>query len=115
MARGGLGLATAVALLLAAASCSGPAGGARGGLQMPPMPVEVAEVTRETVSDGFPALGTIEADENVEIVSEIAGTVRELPFAEGQPVAAGALLVRARRPRERAEAERAAALASRCG
>lgn len=110
VARGGLGLATAVALLLAAASCSGPAGGARGGMQMPPMPVEIAEVKQETVSDGFTALGTIDAEKNVEIVSEISGTVRELPFEEGRPVAAGMLLVALDDREERAEADRAAAL-----
>ena len=108
--RRGLGLAAALCLLLTVASCGKPAGGARGGMQMPPMPVEVAEVTRETVSDGFTALGTIDAEQNVEIVSEIAGTVRELPFAEGQPVAAGALLVALDDREQRAEEQRAAAL-----
>jgi membrane fusion protein (multidrug efflux system) len=109
-ARRGLVLAAVLCLLLAAASCGKPAGGARGGMQMPPMPVEIAAVTRETVSDGFTALGTVDAEENVEIVSEIPGTVRALPFVEGQPVAAGALLVALDDREERAEEERAAAL-----
>jgi membrane fusion protein (multidrug efflux system) len=105
-----LGLAAAGFLLLAAASCSGPAGGARGGMQMPPMPVEIAEVKPEMVSDGFTALGTIDAEKNVEIVSEVSGTVRELPFEEGRPVAAGTLLAGLDDRVERAEADRAAAL-----
>jgi membrane fusion protein, multidrug efflux system len=96
--------------LLAAASCGGPAGGPRGAMKLPPMPVEVAEVKQETMRDGFTAIGTIDADENVEIVSEIAGTVRELPFTEGGPVAAGALLAVLDDSQERAEADRAAAL-----
>ncbi|HYM81618.1 MAG TPA: hypothetical protein VEY91_09430, partial [Candidatus Limnocylindria bacterium] len=44
------------------ASCSGRA---KGAVQMPPVPVEVAEAQRGMVRDRFRALGTIEAREVV--------------------------------------------------
>ncbi len=77
--------------VLATAGCGGSRG---GGFQMPPVAVEVAEVRSEGVTERFRAVGTIEAEETVRIVNEIAGVVRELPFAEGRPVAEGELLAR---------------------
>lgn len=100
-----------VALLLAAAAAfAGCAGGPRGGFQMPPMPVEVADVRSEVVTDRFRGVGTIEAEETVRIVNEIAGVVRELPFAEGRPVAQGALIARLDDSELSAESARADAL-----
>lgn len=96
-----------VAALLVLAGC---AGGGQGGFQMPPMPVEVADVKSESVTDHFRGVGTIEAEETVRIVNEIAGVVRELPFAEGQPVAEGALIARLDDSELSAESERADAL-----
>ena len=82
----------------------------RGGFQMPPTPVEVAEVQTQAVTDRFHAVGTIEANEYVKVVNEINAVVRELPFAEGQAVAAGALLARLEDSDLKAEASRAEAL-----
>src|SRR5262249_10856792 len=81
-------------LALAAGSCGGAGakGGGRGGFQMPPMPVEVSAVQSRTVRDQFRALGGIEADEVIDVTSEIPGVVRQLPFREGQPVARGTVL-----------------------
>jgi membrane fusion protein (multidrug efflux system) len=77
---------------LAAGSCApGGAGGGKG-FQMPPTPVELAPVHLEDMRDEFHALGSIEALDNAQIVSEISGTVKSLPFTEGQQVKAGALL-----------------------
>src|SRR5215471_2478626 len=70
----------------------GPGGG--GGFQMPPMPVEVAEVHPRVVRDQFRALGNIESDENIEVVSELNARVVELPFQEGQRVETGAVIAR---------------------
>lgn len=78
---------------------------------MPPMPVEVVDVRTATVRDGFTALGTMDAERNVEIVSEVAGTVKSLPFREGARVKRGALLAVLEDSEQRAEAERTAALA----
>ncbi len=76
---------------------------------MPPLPVEVAEVRARAVRDEFRAVGTIEADENIQVVSELNAVVRALPFTEGQHVAAGALLAQLDDREFRAEAERAEA------
>src|SRR5437762_1597827 len=72
-------------------SCAGGKKGA-GGFQMPPVPVEVSEVRAQTVRDEFRAVGSLEAENDVTIVSENAGMVRSLTFREGQPVRRGAVL-----------------------
>jgi membrane fusion protein (multidrug efflux system) len=100
----------ATLLLLAAAPLAGCGGAGHGGFQMPPMPVEVADVKSESVTDRFRGVGTIEAEETVRIVNEIAGVVRELPFAEGQPVAEGELIARLDDSELSAESARADAL-----
>jgi membrane fusion protein, multidrug efflux system len=78
-------------LLLTSCAKSGTPGGA-GGFKMPPTPVETAPVLATRVRDQFRALGGIEAFETVQIVSEIDGIIRRLPFLEGRPAAHGALL-----------------------
>ena len=84
----------AVALVLAAwpATSCAPGGAGGKGFQMPPTPVELAPVHLENMRDEFHALGSIEALDNAQIVSEISGTVKSMPFIEGQQVKAGALL-----------------------
>jgi len=102
--------AIAVLLLVAVVplvGCGGPGG---GGFQMPPTPVEVAEVMSVGVTDRFRGVGTIEAEETVRIVNEIVGVVRELPFAEGRPVAEGDLIARLDDSELSAESARADAL-----
>jgi membrane fusion protein, multidrug efflux system len=89
------------------AGCASRAG---GGFQMPPTPVEVADVRSEAVTDRFRAVGTIDAEETVKIVNEISAVVRELPFAEGQPVRKGELLARLDDSELAAESARADAL-----
>jgi membrane fusion protein (multidrug efflux system) len=98
-------LAPVVAAALS--GCGRPAG---GGFKMPPMPVEVADVKSEPVSDRFRAVGTVDADETVKIVNEISAVVRELPFAEGQAVAQGDLIARLDDSELGADANRADAL-----
>jgi len=95
-------------LALSLAACSGQRQG--GFPQMPPLPVEVAEVRSETVRDRFRALGSIEAQEIVKVVNEVNAVVRELPFEEGQSVVAGQLLARLDDREIGAEARRAEAL-----
>ncbi|HET9327429.1 MAG TPA: efflux RND transporter periplasmic adaptor subunit [Candidatus Eisenbacteria bacterium] len=91
---------------LLAASCAKRG----GGFQMPPTPVEIAEVEAQSITDQFHAVGTLEARENVKVVAEISGVVRQLPFAEGQTVAAGSVIARLEDSELRAEASRAEAL-----
>lgn len=89
---------------------AGCGGGQRGGFQMPPMPVEVADVVSGRVTDRFHAVGTLEANETVKMVTEINAVVREMPFAEGQSVAMGALIARLEDSDLKAEAARTRAL-----
>ncbi len=83
-------LAALLCLLLAVASCAPGAG--RSGFAMPPVPVEVSDVRPQVVRDQFRALGSIDAYESVQIVSELDALVVRLPFVEGAPIAAGALI-----------------------
>ncbi len=96
-------------LALVAGSCAKGKAGGPGGFQMPPMPVEVSTVANRTVRDQFHALGGIEADEVIEVTSEIAGVVRALPFREGQPIARGALIAQLEDSDLAADAARATA------
>ncbi|UCE30674.1 MAG: efflux RND transporter periplasmic adaptor subunit, partial [Burkholderiales bacterium] len=68
----------------------GPGGppGARG-----PLPVEVAAVEAETISDDVSAVGTLRARESVVVRPEIAGRITRIGFSDGGRVARGALLV----------------------
>src|SRR5262245_29639990 len=97
-------------VVVAALALTGCGGAGRGGFQMPPVPVEIADVQSGRMTDQFRAVGTIEAEEAVKIVNEIAGVVRELPFAEGQPVSQGDLIARLDDAELSAESARADAL-----
>jgi len=83
---------------------------AAGGFSMPPMPVEVAPAAVQTVVDRFEAVGTIEAQEAVTVVSEIDGAVMQIPFVEGSYLAKGALIARLDDAQLAAEVTRASAL-----
>ena len=97
----------ALVLLVTGCTKGGPKGG--GGFSMPPMPAETSVVTRERVFDRFEAVGSIEAGEQITVVSEIDAVVVSLPFHEGQPVAKGTLLARLDDAQLKAEVDRAAA------
>jgi membrane fusion protein (multidrug efflux system) len=81
-----------LAFLLPSCTKKGAAGGGGFGGKMPPVPVETARVESQTVRDGFTALGTLEAADQVTITSELAGKVTALPFHEGQPIGRGGLI-----------------------
>lgn len=59
----------------------------------PPLEVDTLEVTPHTLIERFSTVGTIQADEQVEIRTEIAGVIKEIRFAEGSRVSSGELLV----------------------
>jgi RND family efflux transporter MFP subunit len=103
-----------IALIGLAAVISGcskdNAGAAGGGFSMPPMPVEVANVQEQKVTDDFEAIGTIEALEAITVVSEIDGTVISLPFEEGGYVKKGDLIAQLDDAQLAAEVERTEAL-----
>lgn len=83
---------------------------ADGEFSMPPMPVEVAAVTEQKMSDKFNAVGTIEAIEEVTIVSEIDATVTGILFEEGSYVKRGQVLVQLDDSQLKAELIRSEAL-----
>ncbi|MFM8844290.1 MAG: efflux RND transporter periplasmic adaptor subunit [Gammaproteobacteria bacterium] len=97
--------ALATALLGAAlvlAACSGKEAGGRDGGQRsgpggaggpPPATVITSKVERRPFGPVIEAVGTALARESVEITSKSANTVTTIRFAEGQRVAAGAILV----------------------
>ncbi len=99
----------ALSLALPLAGCTPKAGGPGGRGGMPPMPVEVVTVQRQTVRDPFRALGSLEAIQEAEVVAEVAGRVLEVPFAEGRAIANGEVLARLDGREARAELERAQA------
>jgi membrane fusion protein (multidrug efflux system) len=77
---------------LALSGCTKKA--ASGPAQMPPVQVVVVDAKRRQVSETLSLVGSIMANEMVEIKSETEGTVQEIPFDEGQPVQKGQLLLR---------------------
>lgn len=88
----------AVILFLAAygilyvVGCSEEQQNSGGGYSMPPTPVETAEVIMQKVADKFEAVGTIEANEAITVVSEIDASVVSLPFEEGIQIKRGDLI-----------------------
>jgi len=68
-------------------------GGRRDGAQQK-VSVEAATATATASSTDLRAIGSLQSDESVQIASEIAGRVTELPFSEGTTVKAGDILVK---------------------
>ena len=97
-----------VVLLLVLAGCA-PKKGGPGGFQMPPTPVEIADVRAQTVRDQFRALGGVASQDQIEVVSELSATVIEMPFTEGQALGQGALIARLDAREFQAASERSAA------
>src|SRR5262245_21130555 len=71
---------------------SGREGGRSGGSQK--VSVEAASAVATTSTTDLRAIGSLQSDETVQIASEIAGRVTQLPFEEGSPVKAGDVLVK---------------------
>jgi len=82
----------------------------RGNFSFPPMPVEVATVNTGGMTDQFEAVGTIEAMEEVTIVSEIDASVVSLPFKEGSFIKKGELIAQLDDSQLMAEVNRTEAL-----
>ena len=56
--------------------------------------VETAAAIAIETSQDLRAIGSLQSDESVQITSEIAGRVTEIPFGEGGPVKAGDIIVK---------------------
>jgi membrane fusion protein (multidrug efflux system) len=85
-----MGMGVALSVLLAGCTRTGPAGGAGA----PVMQVVVIEAVQRPVAETLSLVGTLLANEIVEVKSETDGVIEEISFEEGQAVEAGALLVR---------------------
>jgi membrane fusion protein, multidrug efflux system len=93
---------------LVLASCGGKQGG--GKFAFPPMPVEVAPVVTQKVTDKFEGVGTIEALEAITVVAEIDAVVKSLPLREGGFMNRGDLIAQLDDVQLAAELSRAEAL-----
>ncbi len=69
-------------------------GGAGGAGRDQVMAVSMEVLRTESLSDRISTVGTVLADEEVELRSEISGRVEEVFFREGNPVAKGEILVK---------------------
>ncbi|MCC7373916.1 MAG: efflux RND transporter periplasmic adaptor subunit [Verrucomicrobiales bacterium] len=74
-------------------SDSQSAGGSSGAGGAPVMQVVAVTATRQPVQESLSLVGTVAANEQVEIKSEADGFVESIKFTEGQEVAKGSLLV----------------------
>ena len=74
---------------------------------MPPALVETAVATVQSVEDRFETVGTLEAEDEATIVSEIGGIVVSVPFQEGGAISRGELIVKLDDHESKAELDRA--------
>lgn len=56
--------------------------------------VETAIAIASSTTEDLRAIGTLQSDESVQVSSEIAGRVTDIPLSEGKPVATGDILVK---------------------
>ena len=88
-----LSVSLTLAFLPSLTACRKPADRANAG-GMPATQVVAVEARRQPVSEILSLVGSVTANEIVEIKTEADGMVEELPFQEGQAVKKGDLLVR---------------------
>lgn len=86
-------LATALALALAGCGRSG-AGGPKGGRGGMVVSVVGFHAMQQPVEERVAVVGTLAANESIEIKSELDGVIEEIGFEEGQHVEQGAVLFR---------------------
>jgi membrane fusion protein (multidrug efflux system) len=84
---------------------SGGAGGGPRPAGTAAVPVEVATVDRRDISSYIETNGTLEAENEVDIVARISGPIVELKVEEGMAVEAGQLLARLEQDEIRAQLE----------
>lgn len=90
--RSQIGLASPVAPATASKDATRKAPSGKGGAQS--VAVETAPAIAIETSQDLRAIGSLQSDESVQISSEIAGRVTEIPFSEGGPVKAGDIIVK---------------------
>ena len=94
MNKAGLVTGIAVWIVAGAVGCKPKAGGPGGPGGAPVPNVVIASAVHEEISEKLALVGTVLANEMVEIRPETDGMVAEIIFNEGQPVKKGDLLVR---------------------
>jgi RND family efflux transporter MFP subunit len=99
------GLAAALAL----DGCSGSQGAAAAKPARPPLMVRVATVVMQEVIYQIKALGSLEAEEMVQVTAEVEGAVADVRFHEGDVVSPQSVLLRIDPERYRLELDRAKA------
>lgn len=76
---------------------------------MPPTQVVAVQAAEQPVAETLSLVGTLAANESVEIQSEVDGVIDEIPFGEGDSVEKGQLLVQLEETKLRAAFEEAKA------
>lgn len=89
-ASGAWGLAGGALLLVLTTGCGGASSG--GPPEPPPTEVVIAPVAEEPVEELLSAIGSVEANEHVQLRAEAAGVIARVGFIEGCPIAQGDLL-----------------------
>jgi membrane fusion protein (multidrug efflux system) len=97
-------------LLLGFAACRGASGNASARPSRAPLMVRVAPVSVQEVVYQIKALGSLEAEEMVQVTAEVEGAIVDLRFHEGDRVGPATVLARIDPDRYRLEHERAKAL-----
>jgi membrane fusion protein (multidrug efflux system) len=88
-----------------AAARGGPGGGQRDGGETAAVPVEVAAVKRQSVASYIQTNGSLEAENDVQIVARTQGPIVELLTEEGRRVAKGQIMARIDPKETRAQVE----------
>jgi membrane fusion protein (multidrug efflux system) len=88
-----LAVATAAAIVVPGSGCAKKSAAAGGMPAMPPIQVVAVDVVQRPVVETLSLVGTMAANEFVEIRSETDGAIQQINFDEGQPVKKDQLLV----------------------
>src|SRR5437899_1959510 len=96
-------------LAVAASACDRSQGAPAKRAPAPGLRVRAVPVTRQDVVYAIKALGSLSADEVVQVTAEVEGPVRDVTFNEGQRVTPQTLLARIDPDKYRLQAQRAEA------
>ena len=69
-----------------------PGGGMGPGGGMPPSPVETVRVARQVLPNRFETVASLRAQQSITLRPEVAGQVKSVGFADGDPVRQGQVL-----------------------
>jgi membrane fusion protein, multidrug efflux system len=81
-------------VLVLLVACKKKPAAAGGAPAMPPTQVIAAEAKEQSVAETLAVVGTLAANEFIEVKSETDGTIAEILFDEGQPIKKGDPLIR---------------------